>query len=440
MLTSLFGELRSIRAARKARSAQANTHHQTDPDPSEPNYGFAATAIMNRIAAEITETIDPELLVERHVRDLVVSGSPAQGIRDHFEATRADLSVASRQITLLDPSGLWASSVIKALSEASGKPVEKLHLREEGTLRTLAMIERTLLERHNEETLRIYHAEVRAKGYENENIPNALMERSHLTAVIVGAISPEEVDDLLCSLYRATQNNHWRCPTLLFMLPPNAVWISNKITMIDWPHRVRVQTINEALASASAVWNSLLSMWNRAKLIPALTPTATPSNLADDAAALGFPIKLADISKGSRLMSRSGLMGSSDAQKSALSIKAASQALRSMIDVEGLMGCAVVDADTGLILARQAADKHPFHLDLAAAQGAQVLRAHYQAAHDMGVARDTDEITTTGGGRHHLVRTSTRHPGLFLFALLDKTKANLALSRYKLMEAEHNLV
>ncbi len=427
MLTSLFGELRSIRAARKARAANtlAAANHPDPQDLSEPDYGFSATVIMNRASAEIAETVDPALLLETHVRDLVICGSPAKGIREHFETTRADLGSANRQITIVDPSGLWASSVIKSLSDDSGKPVEKLHLREQGTLRTLAMIERTLVERHNEETLRVYHAEVRAKDIENDNISNALMERSHLSAIIVGALSPEAVDLLLCNLYRATQSVHWRCPTLLFMLPPNAVWIANKITMIQWPQRVRVQTINESLNSACAVWNSLLSMWNRAKLIPALTPTmaANPRKIAGS---FGLPIKLNPIAD--------------DTPKSALSIEAANLALRPMQNMEGLLGCAVVDANTGLILARQAADKQPLHLDLAAARGAQVLRAHHQAAHDMGVASETDEITTSGGERHHLMRTSKRHPGLFLFALLDKTKANLALSRYKLMQAEHNLV
>ncbi len=63
-------------------------------------------------------------------------------MRNHFAATRADLEAATNMIALHDPTAVWAEAVVKALSDASGRPVERLHLRENGTLRTLAMIER----------------------------------------------------------------------------------------------------------------------------------------------------------------------------------------------------------------------------------------------------------------------------------------------------------
>src|SRR5436190_519474 len=88
-------------------------------------------------------------------------------------------------------------AAVKALSDAGGRPIERLHLREQTTLRTLATIERTTLARRNEETLKIYHADVRAPGPENAEIPVALMERSHMTTVIVGPMQPHAIDALL---------------------------------------------------------------------------------------------------------------------------------------------------------------------------------------------------------------------------------------------------
>jgi hypothetical protein len=46
---------------------------------------------------------------------------------------------------------------------------------------------------------------------------------------------------------------------------------------------------------------------------------------------------------------------------------------------------------------------------------------------------------TSAGPRHHVMRSAARHRGLFLFAVLDKQRTNLALARYKLMEAEQSL-
>ena len=84
-----------------------------------PNGGFAATAILETVATEVTANGQ---MVDRHSHDLVVRGSPAQAIREHFADTRADLETATSLITLLDPAGVWASAVIKALSDAGGQP------------------------------------------------------------------------------------------------------------------------------------------------------------------------------------------------------------------------------------------------------------------------------------------------------------------------------
>src|SRR5450432_1164337 len=132
MLTSLFGDLRSTRDG-KAKPAD---FEETQVGGTQE---FAATAIMESIATEVN---DRGQIIDRHTSDLVVTGSPAQAIREHFAATRADLETAASMITLLGPGGGWASSVVKALSDAGGRPIERLHLREQTTLRTIAMIER----------------------------------------------------------------------------------------------------------------------------------------------------------------------------------------------------------------------------------------------------------------------------------------------------------
>jgi hypothetical protein len=423
MLSSLFGDLRTIRG---------NDY----PAPEERDHGFAATAILESVATEVN---DRGQMVDSHLRDLVVSGSPAQAIREHFTATRADLETASRLIALYDPTGVWAAAVIKALSDASGRPIERLHLREQGTLRTLAVIERTTLERRNEDALRIYHTDVRAPGNDNAAIPLALMERSHMTAVIVGAMQPHAIDEMLQTLQTAVNQPNWRCPTLLFMLPPNAVWIANKIGMTEWPARLKVQVLNEALTSASAVWNSLLGMWNRVKKEPVWAPPQAPAASGLD----GFQIKVADLAAPVTTDSAARVTTSVGSQPAVrrppLDPALAAQALVTLAGLDGVFACAVVDGSTGLILARHSREDHLVQLGLAAAASTQVLRAHQQAARDMGLTTEVDEVMTSAGPRHHVMRTVSRHPGLFLFAVLDKQRTNLALARYKLMEAEQSL-
>jgi len=66
-------------------------------------------------------------------------------------------------------------------------------------------------------------------GDREVEIPLALMEHSDLAAVIVGQLPPHAIDTILDNLGDAVQEPTWRCPALVFLLPPGAVWIANKI-------------------------------------------------------------------------------------------------------------------------------------------------------------------------------------------------------------------
>ncbi len=437
MLTSLFGDLGPAKGPKKRGGGEEESDH-----------GFAATAIMQTMATEVNERGQ---MVDRHSHDLVVTGSPAQAIREHFAATRSDLDTATSLITLLDPVGVWASAVIKALSDAGGRPVERLHLREHSTLRTLATIERTTLVRRHEETLRIYHADVRAPGKETAEIPVALMERSQLTTVIIGPMQPHAIDALFDSLLAAVSLSNWRCPNLLFMLPPNAVWIANKVSAVIWPPGLHVDVISESMTGASSVWNAMLGIWNHIKQQPGWQPSAHPPLEGGN----GFPIKVSELD-GSHARSLTGMPRPSAAPAAAslpgaaphvmrvsrhvLDPMRAKQALAGLLPLEGLLGCAVVDSTTGLVLAREVREDQPVDIDLAAAASAQVLRAHRQAARAMGLSEQIDEVMTSAGPRHHVMRTVSRHPELFLVALLDKQRSNLALARFQLMELERGMM
>lgn len=442
MLTSLFGDLGPPRDLSKTVRKEAES----------PDHGFAATAILESMATEVN---DHGKMVDRYQHDLVVSGSPAQAIREHFATTRADLETASRLITLLDPVGFWASAVIKALSDAGGRPIERLHLREQTTLRTLATIERTTLVRRHEEALKIYHADVRAPGRDNAEIPIALMERSHMTTVVIGPMQPHAIDGLLLSLHEATSLPTWRCPNILFMLAANAAWIAKKISAVPWPTRLHVHVLNESLTSASSVWNAMLGMWNHVKTQPAWEPPDSALDVSE------YPIKVADLqpsdSSGSLSVTTSvapglrtgtpvapGLRTSSKpvmrVSHHSLDAAKARDALAEMLAIDGMIGCAVVDGMTGLVLARESCEDQPADLDLSAAASAQVLRAHRLAARNMGLSENIDEGMVSAGPRQQVLRTVSRHPDLFLLALLDTQRANLALARYKLMGVEKGLL
>jgi hypothetical protein len=485
MLTSLFGDLEP--PAKPTRETQVDLDldlaRPASPfDDSAPDEGFAATAILESTTSEMN---DRGLIVDRHQSDLVVTGSAAFAIREHFTTTRADMEFAARMITMVDPTGVWASSVIKALSDATGRPIERMHLREQTTLKTLAVVERTVLIRRQSEPLKIYHADVRAPGRDNAEIPMALIERSHLTAVIVGPLKPHGVDELLRTLAEASARSTWACANLLFMLPPNAVWIANKVKAITWPRSTRVICIDEPLISSTTVWNAMLGVWNRVKQ-DAVVPPQTPASLLG----LGdFPIKVADLpgkpsdttygtSELGQLGSDSGLVPFSAPGAPAtaaatvastpaaylpsagrpatsspapttlpgarslpigLSPERAAQSLAPLLGLDGLLACAVVDARSGFVIAHELRGAPTLDLTVAAGSAAQAYRTQRQMARQMGITDRVEEMITNAGNRQVVLRCVSRHPDAFIIALLDKTRSNVALVRYKVLEAERSL-
>jgi predicted regulator of Ras-like GTPase activity (Roadblock/LC7/MglB family) len=152
----------------------------------------------------------------------------------------------------------------------------------------------------------------------------------------------------------------------------------------------------------------------------------------------GFQIKVADLSAPEE-HAASPVTATPSASASLLNPARAARALQTLGEVDGVLGCALVDSGTGLVLAQQSRDDQPLQLELAAATSTQVLRSHQQSSRDMGLTAEIDEVTTSAGPRHHVIRAVKGHRGLFIFVLLDKHLANLSLARYKLMEAEQSL-
>jgi hypothetical protein len=439
MLTSLFGDLGS----------NLTPGVQSREDTGAPGRPFAATAVHESSGSNVN---DQGLIVDRNLRDLFVTGSPAQAMRDHFAESRSD-NDGSRWIVMLDPSRVWAGAVVKALADAGGQPIERLHLREHGTLRTLALIERTALVRKLDESLKVFHADVRASGHENAEISLALMERAHLAAVIVGPMQPHAIDALLDMLLDAATRPSWRCPTLLFLLPPGAIWIANKVSSVDWPSRLKVELLNEPMTSASTVWNAVLGVWANVRL-SLRAPVAPPVERVD-----GFPITLpmldvpeepaapaAPVAATGTAPTAAAPSLSLDPDNvplrasAALDIERARRVLaRIAAQTDGLLACALVDSASGLVLTQERRDEASLDVDLAAAACAQALRAQRLAARSLGLIEPVDELLLSAGTRQVAVRVLARHAHLFAFALLDKHRTNLALARLRLQELEKSL-
>jgi hypothetical protein len=469
MFSSLFGEL-TPRRRPGLDSLPGTADRVAGPGMAEAAVaaeaaGHAAGHLHGQAVDDVAEALSQEV---------VVDASPAAAIRQHFAEHRQDLQRASAMLTLLDPSRLWASQVVHALADAAGQPVQRLNLRERATLRTLAVIERTLVPRRQAGALRVYHADIRAtgmsQGLAQDEISNALAEGSQLTAVIVGAMQPHALVALLRSLLQATRQPEWRCPQLVFILPPGAAALRQRILEQHWPPTVQARAVAEPLACAASVWNCVLDAWETsqapqpADAADPLQPTppgqpvqplrpihppqaAAGSNWAQPAppatTTAGRPGQFTLDRRPARLAGQPAQPCPDDADNAPLRHtslalpQALTRLLAPLAASDGLLACGIVDLARGDLLASQSRER-PATTDLAGL--ALALCAARQAHQAMaGDAAAPDEILITAGPRQTLLRSLPGDGALGFVAVLDRQQTNLALLRFKLLDAERQL-
>jgi hypothetical protein len=110
-----------------------------------------------------------------------------------------------------------------------------------------------------------------------------------------------------------------------------------------------------------------------------------------------------------------------------------------MIDtmtIDGALAAALVDYRSGMCLAQAGGG---MNLELAAAGNSQVVKAKLATMESLGLRRGIEDILITLGDQYHLIRLVPNNAGLFLYLVLDKSKGNLALARYKLTDIERSL-
>lgn len=107
-------------------------------------------------------------------------------------------------------------------------------------------------------------------------------------------------------------------------------------------------------------------------------------------------------------------------------------ALQQLLSIEGATGAAIVDYASGMALAQ--GGNPSFDLGIAAAGNSNVVRAKLVTMRDLGVTDEIDDILITLTSQYHLINVlnTTSANGLFIYLVLNKTSANLALARHKL--------
>ncbi|MFE2729157.1 hypothetical protein [Kitasatospora sp. NPDC059327] len=112
------------------------------------------------------------------------------------------------------------------------------------------------------------------------------------------------------------------------------------------------------------------------------------------------------------------------------------EALKSAMTIDGAVGVALADYESGMSLGFLGGGHH-LDLEVAAAANTEVVRAKVRALAALSIDDTIEDILITLGTQYHLIRPLTRTYGsLFLYLALDRSHANLALARHGLKRIE----
>lgn len=113
-----------------------------------------------------------------------------------------------------------------------------------------------------------------------------------------------------------------------------------------------------------------------------------------------------------------------------------SQTLEQLMTIDGATACAVVDANSGMVLGKAGGG---MDLDVAGAGNTEVMRAKLKTMKSLGLKDNIEDILITLGKQYHVIRPMTDKPGVFVYLVLDKSKSSLALARLKTAELEGSM-
>ena len=114
------------------------------------------------------------------------------------------------------------------------------------------------------------------------------------------------------------------------------------------------------------------------------------------------------------------------------------ESLDKLSTIDGFVGSCVVDSNSGMMLGSLGGGPN-LNLEVAAAGNTEVVRAKRKTMGALALKDQIEDILITLGKQYHLIRPLTVKDGLFIYLVLDKTKANLAMGRHSLGEVEAGL-
>ena len=116
----------------------------------------------------------------------------------------------------------------------------------------------------------------------------------------------------------------------------------------------------------------------------------------------------------------------------------AKETLPRLLEIDGCVGACIVDTSSGMTLGSIGGGG--MNLEVAAAGNTEVVRAKRKTMKALELQDQIEDMLITLGKAYHLIRPLGSNDTLFIYLVLDKQRANLAMARHQLRQIEKDLV
>jgi hypothetical protein len=115
----------------------------------------------------------------------------------------------------------------------------------------------------------------------------------------------------------------------------------------------------------------------------------------------------------------------------------AKETLPKFLEIDGCLGACIVDSNSGMMLG--AVGGGNVNLEIAAAGNTEVVRAKRKTMKALALNETIEDILISLGKQYHMIRPLSSNDALFIYVVLDRARANLAMARHILSGLEKEL-
>ena len=112
-------------------------------------------------------------------------------------------------------------------------------------------------------------------------------------------------------------------------------------------------------------------------------------------------------------------------------------ALDKIMDIDGAVGAAIVDFESGMTLGTIGGGS--LDMELAGAGNTEVVRSKKSIIQDLGLDEEIEDILISLESQYHLIRMCQNHEDVFIYLVIDRTQGNLGLARRSIDKVDEQL-